>query len=80
VPPQLVWLLPAAFPFTYKNVEYTWHSFNFPTANNVWQTKTLGILMFDYSQRPEMADPMLSYHRPPGTYWGPEYFYFVYGG
>jgi hypothetical protein len=36
--------------------------------------------MFDYSQRPEMADPMLSYHRPPGTYWGPEYFYFVYGG
>ena len=79
IPPELAGFLPDNFPFTYKDIEYQWFSFTFPDRNNVWQTRTLGVLLFDYSNRPEMAEAMYS-HYGPDAYWSSEIFYFLYRG
>ena len=79
IPPELAGVLPDNFPFTYKDVQYRWYSFSFPDTNNFWQTRTLGILLFDYSQRLEMGDPMYSYYGPD-AFWSSNIFYFLYRG
>ena len=47
-PPQLANHLPDGFPFTYKNVEYAFWSFNLFGGGGFWGTKKLGIVMVSF--------------------------------
>jgi prepilin-type N-terminal cleavage/methylation domain-containing protein len=78
VPPEMAGVLGDNF-FADEGVKYQWVSINFPDKNNFWQTSDLGVLIVDYSERPELADPMYS-HRGTDAQWGPDQFYFFYRG
>ncbi|MFQ5537277.1 MAG: hypothetical protein ACE5GJ_07470 [Gemmatimonadota bacterium] len=77
VPPALEPYLPENFRFVYKGVRYAWFSIDFPDENNWWRTRSLGVLIFNYTQRREIADAMYQYYGP-NAYWSPSYFYFIY--
>ena len=79
VPPELADMLSANFPFAYKDVTYQWISITYPDRNNVWNTRNLGILLLNYTTRPEMGDPMAKF-AGQDAYWAPTHFYFVYRG
>ena len=79
VPPQLAPHLPDGFSFTYKNVQYAWFGINFLNANNFWKTRNLGLVVFNYSARPEMADPMRA-HEGTDAFWNPTLFFYLYRG
>ena len=66
--------------FTDEGVKYQWISINFPDRNNYWQASDLGVLIVDYSERPELADPMYFHSSSRDTQWGPTQFYFFYPG
>ena len=78
IPPEMAGVLGDNF-FDDNGVKYQWVSISFPDRNNYWQTSDLGVLIVDYSGRPELADPMYS-HRGTDTQWGPTQFYFFYRG
>ena len=79
VPPELASMLSANFPFEYKDVTYQWISIAYPDRNNAWNTRNLGILLFNYATRTDMAEPMSKY-AGQDAYWSPTHFYFVYRG
>lgn len=76
---QLATYLPDGFELSYKNVSYTWFGITLPNANNTWHSRNLGILMLNYSTRPEMAGPMKSF-QGGDAYWSASYFYFIWAG
>lgn len=78
-PPGLEPYLPDGFSFMYKGVQYAWWSFTFPTANNFWKSRNIGIFLINYQSRLDLADPMKS-HTGPDAYWNPTLFYFIYPG
>lgn len=80
VPPQLADHLPENFEFNYKeDVTYAWFSFTLPNTNNFWQSRSIGILVINYSARPELAQAMRA-HLGPDKSWSSTMFYFIYGG
>ena len=76
-PPEMVPYLPENFPFSYKGVQYRWYVMGYPNDNNGWRAKLVGVVFFDYSQSPTIANAMHSYSGPK-AYWSPTYFYFAY--
>ena len=54
-PPQLANHLPDGFPFTYKNVECAFWSFNLFGGGGFWGTNKLGTVMVSFPNQPEFA-------------------------
>jgi len=80
VPAQMEPHLPDGYEFTYRGgVQYAWFSFTLPNANNIWQSRNIGILMINYSTRLDLADAMKA-HMGPDKSWSPTMFYFIYAG
>lgn len=80
VPPQMAPYLQDNYQFNYKgSVPYGWFTITFPDTNNFWQTRSLGILVINYSSRLDLADAMRA-HQGAGNSWGPAQFLFIYGG
>ena len=80
VPPQMANYLPENYEFGYRgDVTYAWFTFTLPNANNYWQSRNIGLLLINYSTRPDLADPMKA-HMGPDKAWGPTMFYFIYAG
>ena len=79
VPAALEPYLPENYTFTFNNVTFAWFSLTLPNANNVWQSRNLGILMINYASRPDLAEPMQA-HRGPDAYWSPTLFYYLIPG
>lgn len=79
VPPQMAPYLPDNFSFAHDGVTYAWFSFNFPNANNVWQTRTMALFVINYANRRDLA-PSMQGHAGPDRYWSSTLFYFLYRG
>lgn len=78
-PPQLANHLPDGFPFTYKNVEYAFWSFNLFGGGGFWGTKKLGIVMVSFPNQPELAQALES-HMGPDALWGTTIMWFLLRG
>jgi hypothetical protein len=51
----------------------------YPNSDNVWGTRFVGLVMFDYAEEPGIGQAMSSYSGPL-AYWWATYFYFYYLG
>ncbi len=79
IPGGLATYLPEDFDFEPNGVQYAWFSINLPNANNVWQTRSLGIFIISYPNRQDLATPMQQ-HMGTDKYWSSTLFYFLYRG
>ncbi len=79
VPAQLQPHLPEGFEFQRNGVTFYWLSITLPNTNNFWGARRIGILLMNYTARPELRDALRA-NRGPNSYWTPTLFYFIYPG
>lgn len=80
VPAQMVSHLPDSYDFNYRDdVLYAWFSFTLPNANNIWDSRNIGIFVINYAARTDLSAPMKS-HMRADRYWRSTLFYFLYAG
>ena len=76
---QLTPYLPESFEFSYKGVTYMWIGVGLPSADNIWQSRSIGLLIFFYPARPELQTAMKAL-QGPNTYWSSALVYTIYAG
>jgi type II secretory pathway pseudopilin PulG len=79
VPPALKPYLPENYAFTFNKVNFAWTTITLPNTNNRWQSRNLGILMINYSARPDLAEPMQA-HVGIDAIWSATNFYYLIPG
>ena len=76
---QLTPYLPENFAFEYKGVTYMWIGIGLGNSNNIWQSRSIGILIFIYTARPELQTAMKAL-QGPNAYWSSNLVYILYPG
>ncbi len=77
VPSELEPYLPDGFEFEYGEVDYLWIGIRYPSDDNWWGTRNLGLFAINYSQQRQYAEPMRQ-HQGTNAYWGGTLFFFIY--
>lgn len=79
VPAELASYLPDDFQFNHKGSVYSWLSVNFPSADNPWRTRNLGILIINSMNQADVGAALQSFDGPDAI-WTPFIFFFLYRG